>query len=290
MMIFKYLYTVDLDSPHTRADSPFGGIGAFFLDISPAFHYNRKSAVFSVCSHALHNDWLSFTIEIIRKEGLPMKTPITWQSIRNHLTYSWWKYALLAVLAIFGWNLIYTVTEYKPPAHKKIDMFVFGNGDQERLDTYMEHVRLTEMSDMEAMSGVFLVVDETYTPMQLMTYIAAGEGHLYMLPREYFQNYASQDAFLPLENIPGLVEKLEAAGVSLDRGWRTSNETGEKHLYGIPMAKCAGFNQYAFGFEESFLSIPVTNGNDENSMKFLQIFLEDMLDPNHQMPALPTEQ
>lgn len=214
-----------------------------------------------------------------------MKTPITWKGIRNHLTYAWWKYALLVVLSVFGWNLVYTTTAYRPPNEKKVDMYVFGSGEQELLDVYMENVRQTKMSDMEQMSSVFLVLDDTYTPMQLMTYIAAGEGNLYMLPKDYFQNYAGQGAFMPLEEIPGLVETLEAAGVSLDRGWRTNTETGEKHLYGIPMASFAGFSQYSYGYDEHYLSITITNGNDENSVKFLQIFLEDMLDPNHQIPT-----
>lgn len=208
-----------------------------------------------------------------------MKTPINKDTIRQHFTYSWWKYVLLVILAVFGWNLIYTVTEYRPPMNKRIDFFVLGAGEETLLDQYMENVRTGEMSDMELMDSAFLLVDETYTPMQLTTYIAAGEGHLYMLPKDYFQNYASQGAFLPLENVPGLVEKLEAAGVSLDRGWRTEADSGETHLYGIPMAQFPGFAAYSYGYEDSYLSITVTNRNDENSYKFLQIFLEDMLEP-----------
>ena len=207
-----------------------------------------------------------------------MKTPMNMQSIRQHFPYAWWKYALLALLAIFGWNLIYTVTEYQPPNDKCVDLFIFGVGEEELLDAYMENIRASEMSDMEQMDSAFLMVDDTYTPMQLMTYIAAGEGHLYMLPKEYFQNYASQDVFMPLEDIPGLTDSLTAAGISFDRGWRTSEELHEKHLYGIPMANFPGLAPYAYGYENSFLCISVTNGNDANSIKFLQLFLEDMLE------------
>ena len=207
-----------------------------------------------------------------------MKTPINKDTIRQHFTYSMWKYLLLAVIAIFGWNLIYTVTEYRPPNDKCIHMYVLGVGEETLMDTYMENIRTTEMADMEEMDSIFLVVDETYTPMQLMTYIAAGEGHLYMLTREYFQNYGSQDLFVPLDTIPGLVDLLDAAGVSYDRGWCVSEETGEKHLYGIPMADFPGMGAYLYGYDESYLCISVTNGNDENSAKFLKLFLEDMLE------------
>ena len=35
-----------------------------------------------------------------------MKTPLTKERLQNHITYSSWKYILLAVVAIFGWNLV----------------------------------------------------------------------------------------------------------------------------------------------------------------------------------------
>lgn len=205
-----------------------------------------------------------------------MKTPVTSRSIREHLAYAWWKYALVIVLAATGWNLIYTMTAYRPPAEKKVDMYICGFGEQEALDAYMEQVRVNEMSDMEEMSCLFLTVDDTYTPMQLMTYIAAGEGDIYLLPKDYFQSYAAEGGFLPLEDDPGVMEAAEAAGISLDKGWRTSSETGEKHLYGIPASELPGFGAYLYNTEDTYLSILVNNGNDENSLKFLSILLRDM--------------
>ena len=84
-------------------------------------------------------------------------------------------------------------------------------------------------------------------------------------------------AFLPLEEIPGLVDMLTEAGVKLDKGWRTNSETGEKHLYGIPLADFPGLSEFLYTYEESYLSIAALNGNDENCVKFLNIFLQDML-------------
>ena len=211
-----------------------------------------------------------------------MKTPITIRTIRQHLTYSCWKYILLVILAVAGWSMVYTVTAYQPPEEKKIDLFVFTGGYQERLTAYMEDVRQREMSDMEEMESVFILVDDAYTPMQLMTYIAAGEGDLYMLPKNYFQDYSSSGAFVPLEDIPGLTDKLDAAGISYDRGWRTNAEINEKHLYGIPVANLPGLRHYAYAYDDHYLSLIITNKNDENCIKFLQIFLDDMLDPDHQ--------
>ena len=163
-----------------------------------------------------------------------MKTPITKQTIREHWHYSWWKYALLIILALVGWNLIFTVTAYRPPEEKRVDMYVLGVGDEDKLDSYMEQVRQTAMDDMEEMNCIFMAYDETYTTMQIMVYLAAGEGDLYMLNKEMFQSYASQAAFLPLEEIPGLVDMLTEAGVKLDKGWRTNSDTGESTCTASP--------------------------------------------------------
>ena len=65
--------------------------------------------------------------------------------------------------------------------------------------------------------------------------------------------------------------------MKLDKGWRTNSDTGEKHLYGIPMADFPGLSEFLFTYEESYLSIAALNGNDENCLKFLNIFLQDML-------------
>ncbi|MBE5803099.1 MAG: hypothetical protein E7316_01130 [Clostridiales bacterium] len=215
-----------------------------------------------------------------------MKTPVTKKSLRQHISYSWWKYALLIALAWACWSFIYGVTEYQPPVDKRIDFYIVGAGEQTLLDQYMENVRTEKMSDMEQMSSSFLLLDDTYTSMQITTYIAVGEGHLYMMPKDYFQSYASQSAFLPLEDVPGLVDFLEGAGIELAQGWQTDPNSGEKHLYGVPMAQFPGFGAYAYGYQDHYVAISVTNQNDENSYKFIKIFLEDMLEPPLQM-ALP---
>lgn len=214
-----------------------------------------------------------------------MKTPINMKTIREHMHYSWWKYALIVCFALVGWNLFYTMTAYRPPQEKEVELFILGYGEQEPLDAYLNEVWQTEMTDMEAMTGLYLTYDETYSSMQLMTYIAAAEGDLYMLPKDFFQSYAAEGAFIELENIPGLVELLESHNISLTKGWRTNIETKEKHLYGIPMAEIPGLSRFMYTAEDLYLSIIVTNGNEENVVKFLKIFMEDMLAEPAAQPA-----
>ena len=53
-----------------------------------------------------------------------MKTPLTKERLKHHLAYNSWKYLLLVVLCVLGWNLIYTTTAYRPPAEKIVDVYL----------------------------------------------------------------------------------------------------------------------------------------------------------------------
>ncbi len=205
-----------------------------------------------------------------------MKTPVTSKSLRQHFTYNWWVYLLIALIAFGLVDLLYTVTAYRSPRDKTIGFYVYGYVNDTGLSAYMDNVRETEMSDMEEMSSVMLAMDDTYGPMQLMTYLAAGEGDIYMLPREQFLNYSMSGSMAPLENDTELMALFDAAGVNLQSGWRKETETGENHLYGIPQDKLPGLIQYAYA-QDGFLCVPLTGGNQENAMKFLRILCRDML-------------
>ena len=206
-----------------------------------------------------------------------MKTPINKENLRQHLHYGWWKYAIVIAAVIFGWNLIYTMTAYRPPAEKRVDFYVYaGGGKQEEMTAYLENIRQTEMSDMEAMESVMLTNDPTYGIMQLTTYIAAGEGDVYLLPAENFQSYASSGGLLPLEDVADVMTHVETHGVNIDKGWRTESETRERHLYGIPATTLTGLHEYYIPTEDMYLCVTLNNGNDANSLKLLGILVRDM--------------
>ena len=211
-----------------------------------------------------------------------MKTPVNRRTLKQHLTYNWWKYLLLLVIGVFGVDLLYTVTAPRSPADKKVDFYISGNVDTEKLEAYTEKVRTQEMPNLETIQTVTLYMDDQYGPMQLMTYIAAGEGDVYLLGRENFLSLASEDAFVPLETNPELMETL--SGVDLQRGWRKNTETGENHLYGIPQDKIPGLIRYAY-CENGFLCVLNSSKNEENALKFLNILCRDMLNAENTEPS-----
>lgn len=210
---------------------------------------------------------------------MPMRTPLTKERLQNHFTYSLWKYALLALVGIFGWNLIYSATAPQAPEEKKVVMGVYSFGSDTNINAYMEQVRVDLMPDMEEMYATFIAPDATYGDMILSTRIAARECDIYVLPRTQFQNYAAQGAFMALDEVcPDLLAELDAAGVSLSRGNRAYEETGEKHQFGIPCAGLPGLQPMLMNeSSDMYLCIFTVTGNDDNVIKFFEQFTRDML-------------
>lgn len=216
-----------------------------------------------------------------------MKTPLTMERLRHHFAYSWWKYVLVVVLSIFGWNIVYSVTAYRAPEEKKITLGVYSYGSDVNITPYMARVQAEHLPDMEEVTAMYILPDEAYGDMILSTRIAARECDIYVLPRTQFQNWAAQGAFMPLEEVlPQLADDLTEAGVSLSRGWRTSEATGGKHLYGIPCADLPGIqDMLRCNTSDMYVSIFYETGNDANVIKFTEQFIRDMMAE----PAAPAE-
>lgn len=208
-----------------------------------------------------------------------MKTPLTRQRLRNHIAYSWWKYALLIVIAWGGWNLIYDMTRPRPPEEKKVILNVYVNAYEAGLNDYLADVNATQMPEMEEISANYNLLDPMYGDMVFYAHVVANDGDVYLINRDYFQRYASSGVYRPLDDEAELLAALEEAGVSLTQGWRTLNDTGERHLYAIPCAGLPGIAGYVADPSDCYLAVLVNNGNDENVLRFLNIFVSDMLQP-----------
>ncbi len=210
-----------------------------------------------------------------------MNTPLSREKLQNHIAYSWWKYALLAIISVMAWSIIFSMTAYRPPEEKQVILGIYGIGDEAITDAYVSQVHAEHFPDMELMDATYILPDDMYGDMVLSTRIAARDCDLYVLPRSQFQNYASQGGFMPLDVVlPDLVAELEAAGVSLSRGWRTVTETGEKHLYGIPcqdLPSVAGTAVLGYDTKDAYISIFFETGNDDTCIRFFEQLIRDMM-------------
>lgn len=214
-----------------------------------------------------------------------LKTPVNQETLRHHITYSSWKYIIMAVLVIMGWSLIYTTTAYRSPQDKRIDVYIQSNiGAQQTIDAFLEPIWKETVPEMETVSSVILTtVDDYTTSMQLMAYMAAGEADIYFLNEQYFKSYAGQGGFLPLEELVA-DGTLNVGDVDLTKGYVAFVEDYDdnglptktsQHLYGIPLESFYGFmNGMQIDNRDLYAVITVNNQNDANVIPFFNALLE----------------
>ena len=49
---------------------------------------------------------------------------ITKHRVKNHWAYSWWKYLVMCVCVVFGVNMFFTMTAYRSPENKKVELYL----------------------------------------------------------------------------------------------------------------------------------------------------------------------
>ena len=215
-----------------------------------------------------------------------LKTPITAENLRNHFTYGLWKYVLLAVFAVFGWNLLYSVTAYHSPQEKRIDVYVQTSTTSSAIiDAFLEPIWKATVPDMETVSSVVLMdaSQDSSLEMQLFTYFAAGEGDIYILNEDTYKQYAAQGIFIPLDE---LIKNgtINVDGVDLSKGYIAYVDEYDENgmpvssslkLFGIPLESYYGFmNEIRLDNRRKYAVITVNNKNDENVIPFFNALLQ----------------
>ena len=212
-------------------------------------------------------------------------TPLTKERLKHHLTYSTWKYLLVAVLAVMGWSLIYTTTAYRSPQDKRIDLYVqTATTSSEIIDAFIKPIWEETVPEMETVASVTLLPnDDSATAMQLSTYIMAGEGDIYFLNETYFKSMASSGAFLPLEDLAA-DGQLNVQDIDTKKGYIAFvEEYDEKdqpvktsqHLFGIPLDEFYGFmSGMQLDNRGMYAVILRANQNDENVIPFFNALLQ----------------
>ena len=133
---------------------------------------------------------------------MTISTPVTADRLKHHFTYNLWKYALSAALIVFGWSLVYQTTAYRPPNEKKIEVYIrSATADSDTVDAFLKPIWEEATPDMETIQTVILSSssDDYYGNMQLMVYVYANEGDLFLLGSDDFKNLAGQGVFIDLE-------------------------------------------------------------------------------------------
>ena len=202
--------------------------------------------------------------------------------LKKHLTYDFWKYLLLIAVCWFGWDLLYTMTAYRSPQDKRIDVYIMSaTASDELVESFLKPIWEETVPEMELVEGVSLLpgtMDDYYTAMNLTVKMAAGEGDIYMLPQDIFKNYALSGSFVPLD--PYIEEgKINIDGLKVDTARITiadeETATATTKLYGIPTEQLFGLmNGMQFDNRNAVMAIAVNNGNEENVVRFFNALIQ----------------
>ncbi len=205
---------------------------------------------------------------------------ITKKRLKNHFAYSWWKYALAAMLGAMGVSLIFASTAYRPPADKQLTVYVLNdyvNADALQADLW---ARIKE-SCPEQEELTVLNIDLTdntnlYAPMQFSTYVAAQQGDLFLMPRSEMLKIASdgaEEAFVDLtEYIEGGVIDVSGLDLSACTMKKLDGTTG---IYAVPADQLYGLRTaYYNDAKGSVLCIPIYSQNQETAAEAIRILME----------------
>jgi len=204
--------------------------------------------------------------------------PITKERIQHHFHYAWWQYFALVIVAVFGVNLVFTMTHYRSPEHLKVEWYYQGISSPNTVglgQQLLEEIWQTEFPEMEEVNFNLAGTDDTYGAMQLMAWIAAGQGDLYILQKDTYQGYAGEDSMV---NLQPYVDDgtLNVEGIDLRGGIATDLDTGVKGLYGIPADALQGLWDYDLQPDGKVICLPLASGNIETALILLDYLLDNM--------------
>lgn len=206
------------------------------------------------------------------------KTKIDKRWLKNHLTYSWWKYALLAAACVFGIDLLFTTTAYRPPEDKKIEFYACaGYFDAETAQEQLWPQFQARCPDQEELIvvNIDLTSEDVYTQMQFTTYLAAQQGDVLLLPVDKIADLITEGADYAFLDLQPYIDSgaLNLRGIDPTPGIMTA-ENGESSVYAIPADSLTGLSRYYCNPTGSMLAVTVFSGNDENAVRFLDMLIE----------------
>lgn len=210
-----------------------------------------------------------------------IQTKLSWDNIRQHFSYMWWAYVLMAGLLIFTFSMWYQFTEYDPPADKKLQVTFAGDFISVSVTDHYKEQIMQEFPELEKVMVDNIPLDFTgegdfagYQKLQVI--ISVGEGDIYIMDRELMRMYSDIGAFAPLD-------ALVAEGGAL-HGMFTDDELakgtfaiseggdGEPHLYAIPIDRLYGLLNQGVDTTDKYIVVTSYTQNPVYSEKALVWF------------------
>lgn len=200
---------------------------------------------------------------------------------QNHIRYNWWKYLTVVLCAWIGWSVLFSVTAYRVPPERKIDIYFVGPYvGYENLEALKTELKAA-MPDVEEFNCYPMTLEgdaesQSMAVQKLTLYMAAAEGDIYLLPRQWFLSFTSQDGCAPLDEY--LASGALKPNGDYEKGCVTRKE-GEfvgKHVFGVPLAEQYGLITRE-GFDNRNILAAVTSysKNKDNAVRTIQWLIDN---------------
>ena len=204
---------------------------------------------------------------------------LTKKRLKNHFAYNWWKYALSAAISAMLVSVVFAVTEYRPPAEKKVELYVLNSYIE--TETFQQDFwpELQAMKpEQEALTVLNINLTDSsniYAPMQFSTYVAAQQGDLFLISRDEMLKITYDGAQEALVELTDYLDSgvIDAAGLDLAQGTLDRGD-GTTAVYAIPAETLTGLSQYGNNPENSFLCIPLYTRNADTAAALIGLMVE----------------
>lgn len=205
---------------------------------------------------------------------------ITKKRLKNHFAYSWWKYALAAMLSAMGVSLIFASTAYRPPADKQLTVYVLNDytdaetmqadlwarikeahPEQEAL--FVQNIDLTDNSNI-------------YALMQFSTYVAAQQGDVFLIPYDEMLKIVADGPEDALVDLTAYIESgvIDVSGLDLS-ACTMKKLDGTTGIYAVPADQLYGLRTaYYNDAKGSVLCIPIYSQNQDTAAEAIRILME----------------
>ena len=205
---------------------------------------------------------------------------ITKKRLKNHFAYSWWKYALAAVLSVMGVSLVFAATRYEPPADRQLTVYVLNDyTDAETMQADL-WARIKEAHpEQEALFVQNIDLKDSsniYAPMQFSTYVAAQQGDVFLIPYDEMLKIVADGPEDALVDLTAYIESgvIDVSGLDLS-ACTMKKLDGTTGIYAVPADQLYGLRTaYYNDAKGSVLCIPIYSQNQDTAAEAIRILME----------------
>ena len=209
---------------------------------------------------------------------------ITKSRLRNHWLYGWWKYLIVVIVGVFGVDMVFAMTRYRPPENKKVEVYMCnGYMDATAVEETIWPVFVGAYPEQEELTvmNINLLSDDMYVDMQFTTYIGAGQGDLLVLPKEETGRLIGED---PVEeafaDLTPYIESgvIDVTGIDLSAGMFKRSD-GTQGVFAIPADSLGGLWLHGENPPGGLMCILTNCGNVDHAAAVLGLMVRQYHGP-----------